>query len=180
MYTKAVDTLGILCYAGDLRQSGCICLMDCKFEASRGKTLGVEDLKSIWDVMEGGVIKDTRYKPASIPAGVPRIMGFQGGPGEFGVWFRDHSQANLGSFMDALAVWGKEKTEAYKLRLNNMVKTFTAHEQAILRRVSCGIPRQPLVSQAFVNPVEVDSVAAASNQKDRRQAYWAAKKARGE
>jgi hypothetical protein len=180
VFTKAVDNLGILCYAGDLRQSGCICLMDCKFEASRGKTLGVEDLKSIWDVMEGGVIKDTRYKPANIPAGVPRIMGLQGGPGEFGIWFRDHDQANLGRFMDALAVRGKETTEAYKMRLNAMVKTFTAHEQAILRRVSCGIPVQPLVSQSFVDRLEVDSVAAAGTQMDRRQAYWAAKKARGE
>ena len=48
--------------------------MDCKFEAARGKCLGVEDFKSLWDVMGGGVIKDTRYKPASLPAGVPRIV----------------------------------------------------------------------------------------------------------
>ncbi len=155
-------------------------MMDCKFEASRGKVLGVEDFKSIWDVMEGGVIKDTRYKPANMPAGVPRIMGLQGGPGDFGIWFRDHAQANLGLFMDALAVRGKETTEAYKLRLNNMVKGFSVHEQAILRRVSCGIPTQSLVGDSFVGRLERDAKGAATEQKSKRQAHWAKKKASGE
>jgi hypothetical protein len=65
--------------------------------------MGMEDFKSIWDVMEDGVIKNTRYKPANVPAGVPRIMCLQGRGGDFGVLFREHPQENLGLFTDAVA-----------------------------------------------------------------------------
>jgi hypothetical protein len=63
--------------------------MDVKFEASRGRILGVEDFKAVWDTMEGGCIKDTMYKPAAFPAGVPRVMGLQGAPEDAGIWFRE-------------------------------------------------------------------------------------------
>eukprot|EP00969_Alexandrium_andersonii_P218490 9651534-Alexandrium_andersonii.AAC.1 len=101
--------------------------------------------------MEGGVIKDTRYKPALLPAGVPRVMGLQGGPKDAGVWFRDHHQENLGTFLDAVqSKKGRdgraETVTAYKARLNALVSTFTAHEQAILRRVNIGLPTSSLVT----------------------------------
>jgi len=182
-FTKSVDGLGILTYSGDLRKSGCICLMDIKFEAARGKVLGVEDFKAIWDVMEGGVIKDTRYKPANMPAGVPRVMGFQGSPEDAGIWFREHDQSNLGSFLDAvqprkLANGRPETTSAYKERLNLLVSGFTSHEQAILRRVSIGFPTSSLVTDDFVRRLEGDSASAAATHKSRRAAYWAARRDR--
>jgi hypothetical protein len=177
VFSKSIDSLGVLSYAGDLRASGCICLMDVKFEASRGRTLGVEDFKAVWDTMEGGCIKDTRYKPAVLPAGVPRVMGLQGAPEDAGIWFRDHGQENLGRFLQAIAPreGPAETVSAFKARVAELVKTFTAHEQASLRRVSVGIPTQPLVTDAFVRRLEGDNRGSAAAQRARRAAYWAAR-----
>jgi hypothetical protein len=180
VFTKSIDSLGILSYAGDLRAAGCICLMDVKFEASRGRILGVEDFKAVWDTMEGGCIKDTRYKPAALPAGVPRVMGLQGAPEDAGVWFREHGQENLGRFLQAIAPreGPVETVSAFRARVAALVKTFTAHEQAILRRVSIGVPTQPLVSSAFVQRLESGNRDSAASQRAKRAAYWAARDAK--
>jgi hypothetical protein len=180
VFTKSVDSLGILSYAGDLRAAGCICLMDVKFEASRGRILGVEDFKAVWDTMEGGCIKDTRYKPASLPAGVPRVMGLQGAPEDAGVWFREHGQENLGRFLQAIAPreGHSETMSAFRARVAALVKSFSAHEQAILRRVSIGVPTRPLVSEAFVQRLEGDNMGSAAAQRAKRAAYWAARAAK--
>jgi hypothetical protein len=180
VFTKSIDSLGILSYAGDLRAAGCICLMDVKFEASRGRVLGVEDFKAVWDTMEGGCIKDTRYKPAALPAGVPRVMGLQGAPEDAGIWFRDHGQENLGRFLQAIAPRDgpPESVSAFRARVAELVRSFSAHEQAILRRVSIGVPTQPLVSEAFVRRLEGDNRGSAAAQRAKRAAYWASRAAR--
>jgi hypothetical protein len=177
VFTKSIDSLGILSYAGDLRAAGCIAMMDVKFEASRGRTLGVEDFKAVWDTMEGGCIKDTRYKPAALPAGVPRVMGLQGAPDDAGLWFKEHGQDNLGRYLQAIAPreGAPETVSAFRARVAELVKTFTAHEQAILRRVSIGVPTQPLVSSAFVQRLEGGNQGAAAAQRAKRAAYWAAR-----
>lgn len=177
VFTKAIDGLGILCYAGDLRQSGCICIMDCKFQASRGKTLKEEDFKSLWDVEEGGTIKDTRYKPANLPSGVPRIMGLNGSPGDLGRWFREHEQYNMGAWLDALPAKSGETTSAYKARLTVLANSFSADEQAMCRRVSIGIPTSSLITSDFIRRLEQDAVSTVSEQAQRRKAYWARKNA---
>jgi hypothetical protein len=175
-YSKAVDSLGILSYAGDLRESGAICLMDIKFEASRGRLLGVEDFKAIFDVQEGGTIKDTRYKPAVLPSGVPRVLGLQGSARDNGLWFREHNQPELGSFLNALApLEGQRETvQAFKARVAALAKSFGPHEQAILRRVSVGLPGQSLVTDAFVKRLEGDNMTSAAGETASRQAHWAA------
>jgi hypothetical protein len=177
VFTKSIDSLGILSYAGDLRAAGCICMMDVKFEASRGRVLGVEDFKAVWDTMEGGCIKDTRYKPAALPAGVPRVMGLQGAPDDAGVWFKEHGQENLGRYLQAIAPRDGpvETVSAFRARVAELVKSFSAHEQAILRRVSVGVPVQPLVSSAFVQRLEGGNQGAAAAQRAKRAAYWAAR-----
>ena len=178
VFTKAVDALGVLTHAGDLRQSGAICLMDFKFQASRGKLLKEEDFKSLYDVEEGGSIKDTRYKPERLPAGVPTIMGLNGSPGSFGKWFREHEQYNMSMWLDALQALPGETRRAYKDRLTNLVSGFSADEQAMCRRVAIAIPSSPLVTEGFVARLEQDSRTAAAVHRQRRQAYWAAKNQR--
>jgi hypothetical protein len=155
-------------------------MMDVKFEASRGRTLGVEDFKAVWDTMEGGCIKDTRYKPAALPAGVPRVMGLQGAPEDAGIWFREHGQENLGRFLQAIAPreGHSETVAAFRARVSELVKSFTAHEQAILRRVSIGIPTQPLVTDSFVRRLEGENRSSAATQRAKRAAYWAARAAK--
>jgi hypothetical protein len=154
--------------------------MDVKFEASRGRTLGVEDFKAVWDTMEGGCIKDTRYKPAALPAGVPRVMGLQGAPEDAGIWFRDHGQENLGRFLQAIAPRDgpAESVSAFRARVSELVKSFTAHEQAILRRVSIGVPTRALVSDSFVRRLEGDNRGSAAAPHAKRAAFWAACAAR--
>jgi hypothetical protein len=127
--------------------------------------------------MEGGCIKDTRYKPAALPAGVPRVMGLQGAPDDAGVWFKEHGQENLGRYLQAIAPRDgpAETVSAFRARVAELVKSFTAHEQAILRRVSIGVPIQPLVSSAFVQRLEGGNQGAAAAQRAKRAAYWAAR-----
>ena len=110
-------------------------------------------------------------------------MGLQGGPGDAGVWFRDHQQMNLGRFMDAVQPKatrnGRAETVAtYKSRLNALVASFTPHEQAILRRVNIGVPTSDLVTTDFVKRLEGDAAGSASEQRSKRAAYWAARRAR--
>jgi hypothetical protein len=64
---------------------------------------------------------------------------------------------------------------AFRARVAALVQTFTAHEQAILRRVSVGVPTQPLVSNAFVQRLEGGNQGAAATQRAKRAAYWAAR-----
>jgi hypothetical protein len=155
-------------------------MMDVKFEVSRGRSLGVEDFKAVWDTMEGGCIKDTRYKPAALPAGVPRVMGLQGAPDDAGVWFREHGQENLGRFLQAIAPRDgpPESVSAFRSRVAELVKSFTAHEQAILRRVSVGVPARPLVTDSFVRRLEGENRSSAATQRAKRAAYWAARAAK--
>jgi hypothetical protein len=52
-FTKSVDGLGILSYAGDLRQSGAIVLQDVAFFAARGKRLVRKISKPFWIAWRG-------------------------------------------------------------------------------------------------------------------------------
>jgi hypothetical protein len=175
-FCKAVDSLGVLSYAGDLRSSGAICLMDISFSASRGKVLGAEEFKALFDVQEGGTIKDTRYKPAVLPSGVPRVLGLQGSASDAGRWFRDHSQPELGAFLEAIAPQEgrRETVQAFKARVGRLAATFGHHEQAILRRVSVALPSQPLETEEFVRRMEGETSSRAAAARAKRKAHWAA------
>ena len=109
-------------------------------------------------------------------------MGLQGGPEDAGVWFRDHNQGSLGAFLDAVQPQKQdgrpETVSAFKARLNALAASFTSHEQAILRRVSIGVPTSSLVTEEFVKRLEGDAASAAAELKYKRAAYWAARRAR--
>jgi hypothetical protein len=150
--------------------------MDISFSASRGKVLGVEEFKALFDVQEGGTIKDTRYKPAVLPSGVPRVLGLQGSATDAGRWFRDHAQPELGAFLEAVAPQEgrRETVQAFKARVGALAASFGHHEQAILRRVSVALPSQPLVTEEFVRRMDGDNASRAAKARARRQAHWAA------
>jgi hypothetical protein len=182
-FTKSVDGLGILSYAGDLRQSGAIVMQDIAFSAARGKRLGHEDMKALLDCMEGGCVKDCRYKPGNLPPSVPRIIGLQGAEEQAGLCFRENEQENLARFVEAVVprtneAGRAETVSAFRARMAELVRGFDAHERAILRRVSIAVPRAPLVTAAFVRRLEGGNRNSAAAQAERRRAYWAAQRAR--
>ena len=49
-------------------------MTDFNMKISRGGFLDAESLKSLFDIIEGGAIQDTRYRPALFPPGLPRII----------------------------------------------------------------------------------------------------------
>jgi hypothetical protein len=71
-----------------------------------------------------------------------------------------------------------ESVSAFRARVSELVQSFTAHEQAILRRVSIGVPTQPLVADSFVRRLEGENRSSAATQRAKRAAYWAARAAR--
>jgi hypothetical protein len=103
VFGKAVDPLGILSHAGELRKSGAIALTDFDLAASRGRSYGHEALKSLLDVPEGGCIKDTRWRPATIPKDKPRLLALNGDIESYGAWFWKYEQCAIATMIDCIS-----------------------------------------------------------------------------
>jgi hypothetical protein len=182
VYTKSLDGLGILSYGGDLRAAGCLVCTDFSFTASRGKTLGPEDMKALLDVAEGGALANCRYKPGLLPAGLPRIICVQASHEAEGMWMREAGQPKVAEFIEAVAPqaageWAVTR-EHFKGKLRELVKGFDGHDRAILRRVCIAVPVRPLVNGEMVDRLERDNRSSAAAQKERRAAFWAERKRR--
>jgi len=165
VFTKAVDPLGVLSFNGVLRSCGALCLTDFDFSASRGKVFGAEALKSLLDAVEGGVVKDTRWRPAMLPGELPRIFALNGEAGQYGDWFHRMEQSGLGIMVNALA-----ESEA---GAEGKMKMLTADEQAAARRVAVAIVTKPLVSQDLVEGLRSETAERAAAGLARRRAHWA-------
>jgi hypothetical protein len=180
VYTKNLDGLGILAYGGDLRAAGCLVATDFSFTASRGKTLTSEDMKALLDVAEGGCLANCRYKPGLLPAGLPRVICVQADHRAAGMWMREAGQPRVAEFVEAVAPqavgeWTLTK-EQFRARIREMVKGFDGHDRAILRRVCIAVPVRPLVREALVARLEADNRSSAAAQRERRAAFWAARR----
>ena len=121
------------------------------------------------------MIKDTRYKPACLPAGVPRIMGLNGNPADLGKWFRDHEQYGMALWLDAFMPRRGELKRDYKARLAEVARSLSADEQAMIRRVAIALPFDSWVTEEFVQRLQQSNASTVAAQRDRRKAYWAAK-----
>lgn len=175
VFLKAIDPLGILSHSGELRKSGCLCLTDFDFAASRGKAFGPEAMKSLLDVPEGGTIKDTRWRPASIRRDLPRLIALNGSPGRYGTWFLKNDQYGISIMVDALAnVSAGRGTLAEAAK---KMKELDADEQAAARRALIGVATESLITGETVRALQADTQSKASAGVAARKAYWASRNA---
>jgi hypothetical protein len=172
--------LGILSHPGELRKSGAIALTDFDFAASRGRSYGHEALKSLLDVPEGGCIKDTRWRPATIPKDKPRLLALNGDIECCGAWFRKYEQCAIATMIDYISAATEpdinptERARRWAAAAIQM-KRLDSDEQAAARRVAIGIARDKLVTEDTVAALRKDTTSKARNGIARRKAYWAAK-----
>ena len=103
IFAKAIDPLGMLSHTGEVRKSAVLCMTDFKFRTARKGDLDAEDLKSLLDVVEGGSIPDTRYRPAIFPEGLCRILALNDSNVESGAWFSRYGKHGIASLIAALA-----------------------------------------------------------------------------
>jgi len=172
LYGKNVDALGILSYAGEVRKAAVLMLTDCDLKIARGGNMGSEALKSLLDVTEGGSIQDTRYRPASFPPGLVRILAFNGDAKGYGDFFTKYEQYGIAAAIQALSEEdGEEK--ATKVMLN-----LSSDDQAAARRVSIAlcIGEEDLIKAETKLALMAATTSKAKEAHARREAYWAAQR----
>jgi len=185
IFAKAIDPLGMLSHTGEVRKAAVLALTDFKFRTARKGDLDGEDLKSLLDVVEGGSIPETRYRPAVFPEGLCRILALNGDSGEFGRWFRNYGQSGIGDLIDKLAQIKDLKGTAAKVRNLQMedpevqrwmeAKRYLSHlsadEQAACRRVCVGfVGEHSLVTETAVQRLRAKARAKAAEGLARRAA----------
>ncbi len=183
IFAKAIDPLGMLSHTGEVRKSAVLALTDFKFRTARKGDLDGEDLKNLLDVVEGGSIPETRYRPAVFPEGLCRIVALNGDSGEFGRWFRNYGQNGIGDLCEMLADIRDLKGTAAKLRNLQMedpevlkwleakrfLSRLSADEQAAARRVCVGfVGDSPLVTEHAVHRLRAKARAKAAEGRARR------------
>jgi hypothetical protein len=145
--------------------SGCLCLTDFEFKAARGTNYGAEALKSLLDVVEGGSIQGTRYRPAIFPPSLSRIFGLNGSMNDLGSWFREYGQEGLGRVIQNLGDLKKATI---------MMLGLSADEQAAARRVSVALCSQMLITAGTKGElraqVKAKAIAGKAKRDARRQA----------
>jgi hypothetical protein len=177
-FGKAIDPLGILAHSGSLRGCSSLALTDFDLAAARGKCLTSETVKSLFDVPEGGVLQECRWRSCTLAPGLPRLFALNGEPASYGSYFDKFEQHGL-----ALAVTklegatdpGINVLERSRLmsELCKEVKRLSADDQAALRRVGVAICRESLVTAETADAMAADTAARAAAAKARREAYWA-------
>ncbi len=135
-------------------------------------------MKSLLDVPEGGCIKDTRWRPATIPKDMPRLLALNGSVGSYGAWFSRFEQYGISLMMDALAEatdprHGETERERLLTRAAKTMKSISPDEQAAARRVAVGFAYERLVTEDTVTALKADTNSKAVAGKARRAAYWA-------
>jgi hypothetical protein len=131
LFSKSLDPLGTLSHCGQVRRSGCVVLTD--FEAAGSRTsgkMGPECLKSLLDVVEGGSLAFTRYRPTVFRPFLPRILAVQGDEAEYGRWLSENGQPALASVLGAL----QDEAAA-----TQQMRAADPHTQAIARRMAVAL-----------------------------------------
>jgi hypothetical protein len=150
-YGKALDPLGVLSHAGQLRACKALALTDFDFASSRGKAMSNESLKGLFDALEGGTLKDTRWRAAVLPAGMARLFALNGDERGYGTWFARHGQDGLAILVDKLSTATDPRTpemEKWKIMSDatKLLKDLTADDQATARRVAVCFCREPMIT----------------------------------
>ena len=186
IFAKAIDPLGMLSHTGEVRKSAVLCMTDFKFRTARKGDLDAEDLKSLLDVVEGGSIPDTRYRPAIFPEGLCRILALNDSNDESGAWFGRYNQHGIASLIKALSaipdikatfaksktLYGSDPDVAKLLAAQKAMCSLSADEQAACRRVCVGFvdAKEYLLTDDRVQTLRAGAKAKAAEAKARRAA----------
>jgi hypothetical protein len=170
VWAKALDPLGVLSHTGTLASAGCLVLTDLTLTTGRNQKISSEELKSLLDVVEGGVVQSCRYRSATISAGLPRVMAVNMGDTResFGRVFSEHGQYGLAELVNNLDDLGKATL---------LVQRLSDDDIAAARRVAICTPdpSQSLITARMREMLEADTARIRSDRKARRAAFWAAR-----
>jgi hypothetical protein len=176
-YGKALDPLGVLSHAGQLRACKALALTDFDFASSRGKSMSSESLKGLFDALEGGTLKDTRWRAAVLPAGLARLCALNGDEAGYGRWFERHEQLGLSVMVEKLSQMTDPRTTemerwALKAEAVKLMKGLSADDQATARRVAVCFCRDTMITGDALAALEEGTEAQAADARKRRAAYW--------
>ena len=171
IYGKSVDALGILSYAGEIRRAAVLMLTDFNLKMARGGSLGGEAAKSLFDVIEGGSIQDTRYRPALFPPSLPRVIAVNDNEQSAGNWFMQNELYGIGMALQRLADRSVPDPVAFAA---TGMKEMNADQQATARRVSFALcpDGQFLIRDETRARLMDDTTARAAAALARRRRFW--------
>ena len=164
--TKGLDPLGVLSHCGQIRRSGAVVLTDFELRTARGgatAAMGPEAMKSLVDIVEGGTIIGTRYRPTVFRPFLPRIMALQGDERSWGKWFHDQEVHGLAMVFDSLQNLAVAETA---------LREMDAHSEAISRRMAVVVvpPDLSLIAGEAFSSLQVDTTTMATEARARRAA----------
>jgi hypothetical protein len=167
--STALDPLGVLSHDGVLGESAFLGLNDPDGKFGRGGRLKENDLKKLLITTETGTIQDTRYRPATLPSGLPRMLTLNADAK--GVqWWSDFGFPWVTSVLNHL-IKGDLVTATHE------VTKLDGSQRAVLRRVAFAFPTEPLLKPAFVKRMQSDTEATWGAGKARLDALYAARDA---
>ena len=164
IFGKALDPLGVLSHCGVVRQCAVLALTDFDLKARKG-ALSAEEIKSLFDVVEGGSVQQTGYRPAMFPPGLCRLFALNGSGADIGLWFEKGGMYGIATTARHLE---KNDLEAAA----EMVKTLDTDQQAQMRRFALCMPTQSLITGATVVQLREDARAKAASGLARRHARY--------
>ena len=138
-FMKALDPLGILTRGGHTTRGGCFCFTDFDIATLMDSGLTVEELKGLFDVVEGGSYK-ARYHVATMPRKTPKMFAFNGEIKDFVEFFKTKGLPQIA------AVFG-EDAEA--------LKKLSQTDQAVARRVAVFPVKDSIISKEAIKALQV-------------------------
>jgi hypothetical protein len=172
VWAKALDPLGVLSHTGVLSSAGCLVLTDLTLTTGRNQRISSEELKSLLDILEGGVIQSCRYRSATIDAGLPRVMAVNvGGDNSrenYGKFFAENGEFGMAELMNHLDDLG---------RATALLRRMTDDQVATARRVAVCTPiaEESLITPSMLAMLEADTARVNCDRRARRAAFWAAR-----
>jgi hypothetical protein len=177
-FGKGIDPLGVLAHSGALRACTSLALTDFDLAAARGKVLTAETVKSLFDISEGGVLQECRWRACTLAPSFPRLFALNGEPASYGSYFAKYEQPGL-----ALAVTQLEEATdprrnvLDRLRLMQQlckdVSGLGADDQAALRRVGIAVCRESMITTDTATSMQQETAERARAARLLREAFWA-------
>ena len=133
--------------------------------------MSAEEVKSIFDIQEGGTVQGTRYRPANFAGGgeLPRIFNMNASPNDMGKFFRKHDMLGISMVIEALATDQLQQAA-------EQLKTLNADTQAQVRRFAIALCKEgeALVTEDTIATLRANAKEKAQAAKKRRLNYHSA------
>ena len=130
--------------------------------------LSAEEVKSIFDVQEGGTVQQTRYRPANFAGGgeLPRIFNMNGSTDAMGSFFRKYDMDGIASCVESLAAGNLQKAA-------DDIRSLDGDTQAQIRRFAIALCMEDglLVTEATIATLRANAKERAEAAKKRRMNY---------